>query len=543
MLPSDPNEALPIRASEEEFGFDASLPPMDRKSVVQEMPPEVEKASAPATSVTQTTQAEPPATVTRPLQEAEPPPPEPPAPNYEIKHADWTSSEISLDPNKEVVILPSATGKVLAEKFDNLPKIQLAKGSQSSRWAEVTGASLLTLPPEEGLVATMADKKADWQQSIGSEVGELLAGQPKVRANSESNYTLAQARLLVRKELNLGTVFTLPLWHSGFWITLRSPSHGDLLELYQRITQDKVSLGRSTYGLLFSSTQVYTRKHLLDFIIEHAYETSANVKDIESIRPLIKMADLSLLEWGLACSTYPSGFQYRRACACDPEKCHHIVEAKLNLQRLHWTNRTKLTDLQIKHMTKRQRGSTSLESIGLYETQFNNGQPRLVTLTPNLKVELKMPSAVDFIESGTRWADNIEETYGRAVTFTETTRDSYLADQARATMLRQYGHCVSSVHYGDAVFSDRTSIEDLLNDIGEDDKARTTFCSEIAKYLDDSIMSTIAIPGYKCPSCKGEQPTAMDDGRKGLIPLDVAQTFFDLLVQRLGKIQNFPLLT
>lgn len=441
-------------------------------------------------------------------------------------------------PDVEVSFMPSGSMKETQKVINDTPNSALKGNRKTEEWKSTLSSGLAALVYDHGLDSTVNREGADFTQSVESDTGKLSGIYPAFRTKEGTRYTGEAARFRIRSALNLGTVFTFPLWHSGFWMTLKAPSEGDLLELYRRIDADKVTLGRATYGLLFSNSASYTAKILLDFVIDHVYETSLKLAEGEDLRNYIRTPDLPLLIWGIACSIWPAGFPYQRSCISDPEKCHHILKEKLNLSKLLWTDTTALTKRQISHMTKRQRGTVDSVEVKRYVSEFIRGQSHKIELTPALSVIMKVPTVPEHINAGFRWINAIEENYGNGMMLEADKRDAYLVKHGKATIMRQYTHFIESIEVGGDLYDDPEDIEETLTDLTANDTIRNAFFEKVAKYIDDSVISLIAIPTYKCPSCGSEKQISKSLGRfPGLIPLDVSQTFFTLLVQRLSRIE------
>ena len=456
-----------------------------------------------------------------------------------VQEADYTSTGLAeIDGRKEWAAMPSRDQNTTADALsaaDN--NVKLEQDLRAGGYATVVGLGSYASPMDGGQQGTATREDADWRQVVPSAIGGLAGQTPKVK--HRDTYTPEAARNLIRSSMKLGTIFRVPLWHSGFWITIKAPGEGEILELVRRILSEKVTVGRQTYGLMFSNVTAYTASHLTDFIVENLYESSLALPEAADIREHIKMPDLSLLIWGLACAIYPTGFQYRRACIVDPEKCRHIVEEKLNLSRLMWTDMPKLTERQISHMTMHQRGKMTVESLAIYQNDFLIGKNKLVKMNDELSFELTVPSLSNHIGAAHRWVGMIEDTYGRVLSYDEAARREFLTNQAKATMMREFAHCVAKIKVGDQEFDDLATIENALNDLTANDDLREQFIVEVQKFLDDALVSFIAIPTYSCPAC-GKHQRQADDGRPypELIPLDVAQTFFSLAYQRTKNVQD-----
>ncbi len=477
--------------------------------------------------------------------EAAPTGQEPAPANYQFAD-DWTTHGTeNFKPGSDTVDYPSGDRSRIQTMLSDIPAGMTTRDAQSATWLDALRGGMEALHPDTTQEGLSHREGAEWLQAIPSPVGPLRAGTPRlVTPDAGGVYSGDKARLMLRDSMKLGTTFTVPLWHSGFWVTLRAPSEGPLLELLRTITQDKISLGRATYGLLYSNMMVYTQRHLLDFIVEHVYETSLAVANMSELRQHIQLADLSVLVWGLACATWPHGFQYRRACISDPEKCHHVVEERLSLSRLLAQDKTALSDRQIQHMTNRQRGKMTLDKVELYRSDFILGKAKLIQIVDGLSMEMTMPLAQDYIDSGTRWVMDIEDNYGRIMGQDETARDTYLLDQARASDMRQYAHLVTAIEVeGRGRIEDRETIEGSLADLSGRDDIRLAFLKKVSEYLDSSLVAFVAIPNYQCPACNGWQRPQDDTSASHLIPIDVYQTFFRLLVQRQERVQNRTIIT
>lgn len=460
-------------------------------------------------------------------------------PNFEVS-AQWRSPvEGGLIEGAETLSLPPANQDVVRAALDKAPE-DIGKSDKAVAWATALSESVTAVHPADGGVAAARRAQSWWAQEVPSGVGPLRAAVPKMVKKEGVSYTGEAARELIRARLKLGTNIHIPLWASGFWVTITSPSEDELLELQRRIAAEKISIGRSTYGLMFANTQVYTTNILIEFVMDHVVRHSVDVRKDELIK-MIRMTDMSQLIWGLACSIWPNGFQYRRACIADIAHCQHVIEEKLSLAKLSWVDRSRLSESMIAHMTRRGEKAMSVESVKRYQEELLAGMPRLVKISEELSLMLRVPTIPEQITSGFRWVDTIEETYGRVLTMDEAARDSYLLDQTRATIMREYAHCVEKIVLDEDEFGDVETIESTLADCSARDDLRTTFMKEMGAYLDDSLISMIAIPSYECPNCK--KPQVVEGFRyPELIPLDVSQTFFNLLGQRIQKIQNRDIL-
>jgi hypothetical protein len=134
----------------------------------------------------------------------------------------------------------------------------------------------------------------------------------------------------------------------------------------------------------------------------------------------------------------------------------------------------------------------------------------------------------------------LEDSFGVSLAGQE--RNAYISEQGRITALRQYSHWVSKVTIEEEeVGDDRDTIEALMGLLSSDEQISKTFFEEVGKYIDDSVLSLIAIPKHKCPAC-GHEQSSDEKAHPYLIPLDVSKVFFTLLTHRISKaLQRSPM--
>ncbi|NYW24458.1 hypothetical protein, partial [Escherichia coli] len=66
---------------------------------------------------------------------------------------------------------------------------------------------------------------------------------------------------------------------------------------------------------------------------------------------------------------------------------------------------------------------------------------------------------------------------------------------------------------------------------------REELTNKILAFKSDTTIALIGIPEYKCPNCQKEQnEDPINERFSNVIPLDVMNVFFTLLVSRIAKI-------
>ncbi len=446
---------------------------------------------------------------------------------FPIDKAKWDPRNITLQGMPDTI---ERTERVL----DAIPNIDLEESSAGKEWLASLRNANYTVHYAEFFKKTVERQNSMFRQFVPSERGPLSAATPKIKDDEATMLSGERGVMRVRAILGLGSIVQIPLWHSGFWITLKAPEEGALLELNRRIAEEKIRMGRNTWGLALSNISVFYAGWVMDFVLAHVYQTS--LKDNSSLRDKISSLDIHVLAWGLACVIWPNGFQYARACLNDANEGKNVVlQDRIALGKLQWTDTTTLTPWQIAHMAQRQDNTMTNEAVDRYRNEFTVGQPREISLSPDLKVTMKVPSLNQYLTSGYAWINNIVAMVDRVFSTSGDMdeRNQYIIDQGRATNMRQFSHWIVGIRAKEKhVVEDRETIDALLDSLSSNDDLRETYFSGVRSYMEDSTMSIIATP------LDPDNEKTVLPRFPHLLPLDVMSTFFILLVQKTAQIQN-----
>lgn len=445
----------------------------------------------------------------------------------------------------ETVVLPSHLDAEVQDILKSAPNVNILDNPQSRDWAQTLASGLELNTFNEGFVSTLQDENADFRQSQVHNNINLHAGPPQFKPIENQDLKGERAIIRLINHLGLGTLFSAPMWHSGFWITFKPPTESEIVELNRLMISDKIQFGRASYGLAFSNTVVYSTDRVVDFILNHVYDITTKSEEINvgNLKNHLSSQDIPSLIWGFICTMYPKGFKYRRACIADASKCNFILEETLNVSKLQWTNTKGLTDWQKTHMSSRQPKSKDLASINRYKEELNVIQKKRIVLNEGthreISVTLKSPSVFEYVDSGHRWISDIVDTVNSTLAMDAGSdeRNSLIIRHGQASALRQYVHWIDSIEMASNTITDRETIESTLNVLSQDDEIRDSLITKIVDYINSSTISVIGIPVFDCPECGKEQASSIQASQyKNIIPLDMLQLFFDLHTQRLARI-------
>ncbi len=426
----------------------------------------------------------------------------------------------------------------LSETYRNL---DVGRSKEALNWMASIQGGQSALMNGNAFLDTVSRPEADFRQSVSGEGGiRLAAGRPNFGESTETGGRLTgvQAMMKIKGLLGLGTIARVPLWHSGLWVSFKAPSEAELLELDRRIANEKIILGRATNGMIFSNTSVYLNSYLMNFALANVYEATYRQVPPMELKERILITDLPQLIWGLLCTIYPNGYQYRQPCVNDPSTCTHVVEELLDLTKLSWTNDRAFTAEQRKHMSRRTAKFTD-EEIKAYQSAFGfNDKYGTVKIHDKITMVLQVPTLAEYERRGFEWVDGIVERVDKAFggQLLDAERNRYIIEQGHATALRQYGQWVKMlvIEDGQGVVDDPATIEEIISDFTSHPEVYKNFFDAIEKFINNTTVSLIALPKFKCPKCEAPM-TNEETLHPYLVPLDISSIFFTLLDQRVHQ--------
>lgn len=459
---------------------------------------------------------------------------------HPILHA-WSRpvTQLELDRPHENVTLPTVAAARMDEITDDLRNFDLVDSESIARWTQSFERGAIYYPRLQRWVEAVNRPGSDFRQAIPSPAGELCIRSPKI-INDADSLVLSGAKAVnyIRASLGLGTVKQVPLFSSGFWVSLKAPTDSDLLELYRRMSESKVALGRATAGLVFSNTRAFLTSMLVDFAIEHIFDHTISDSKPD-LHALIVSSDIPALIAGLAAIVHPNGFIYTTQCMAAPEECHHVVQQRADPAKMVHSDFSRLNESQIKHMSRSRGRSMSIQSIKDYQAGFSNSGERMVELSNSVKMFLKLPNCQEYANIGSDWINSIVVMVNTALGLevSDGERSAYVSKQSNATTLRQYQHYISHFEAGNATVNTQDGIATVLSDLSSIDGQRQIIFDAVGKYIDDNTVTVVATTDFVCPKCNRTQNDHSVVDPKitrscELIPIHPEQVFFTLLAQK-----------
>ena len=378
-------------------------------------------------------------------------------------------------------------------------------------------------------------QEAQWQQIIDSKNGPLAMGRNKPHIVEGGRTLSGKAGVSrIRSSLGLGDRVSIPLWHSGYWVTFNRPSDAAVIDFETEIMNETVAIGRQTNGAAFSNTSVIHNRKLVDFAFEHLHETS--LQDRDRCLQLASVNDLQAIALGMAMAIYPNGFDFVRPVMGATLDDLKVIRGRCRPDKMWLADRASFSEKHLHQMTRRASGSITIEEAKTFTATLTTMGQRLFPLDDDseLKVTFGQPTIEDHLTSGDRWVGQISLMAERAFAKEgeENKRARYVSAQAKASFLLQYSHWVKAIHIGEDVIEDRETIENSLAEMCSADQIHESFVKAVNEYIRESL---VAVAGVRAVN-EAEEGKLPRHPR--IIPIDPMSTFFRLVVRRADKIQN-----
>lgn len=415
-----------------------------------------------------------------------------------------------------------------------------------------------------------SSRKKDFQQFIkadnGMELHSLIPNSvlPKPRMNQP--LTGKAAVLRVQAMMGMAGNINIPLWHSGFWITLRTPNDMELINFYKKTAEASAEIGRVTNGLALSNNQGYIISDLFELVVtcmERCTLEPSLWEDKRDIGKYIRLNDMETLAWGLACCMYPKGFQFTRNAfiknESKPDGRELVpVTGTLNLRRTFWVDKSVLSDEQIKFMSNVTDSVVTEEDLARYLSGFKTGYNPKRTITmkddpdtnTRITIDIGIPTVKDAIRATDEWvallsaavdrvsAITIDELDGEEVRIEkQRKRRQTLEDYANKLPLTQYSAWFQQMNLYSVAqdgsesieyISERTSILATLTALPMEVMRNNDTVEKVMDFNRDATFALMATPTI---SDMDESPSSRF---KHLVPINPIVLFFILCHWRVG---------
>lgn len=468
--------------------------------------------------------------------------------------------EYTFDPkgNRAPIEIPGITSAEYDRREEALAKIidpkSLTKEDQDYIRRIVSASGLY--PPNDHYSRLFKEEDREFYQGVKNKEGDAKVGIRAVDFSTRPGELSGEVALLkISRQLGIGDVVSVPLPHSGLWVTIKPPTERELVDLYNTVFRKKMELGRITNGLTLSNYSSMVNEEMFNFIMGQIH--SINNKDItrDNLRDHMLIHDYHILAWGLMCSIYPNGFDYQRTCVNETRDCEHVVKGSIHLPSLLWIDNRSLTELQKTIMYDNRAAKLSKNHYDKYLIEHTRTVSRVIDVGNGIKFHLKVPTFSEHVNDGNKWVSAINNKieylalenynpnmFNKSLSYDGASNEEIIKEDifnhyVRSSILNKWRHYVDYIEIGENVIKDSDTIDKALTNFSSDDNVRDKLLDAILKFQEDTTIALVGIPSYKCPSCEYDQNEENSKGKfKSIIPLDVLGVSFLLLTSKTSAI-------
>lgn len=452
---------------------------------------------------------------------------------------------------KEVIMLPTADSKAINSYGEDLDRFGTANirdnftERQKQRARMVLEGERYTV--KDGVyLDNLKENESNMVNNIQYGDKDLNLRYPPSGVRGETTGNVAIAK--INSILNIGEITQVPLWHSGFWVTFKSPTQKALINLDLAIANSQITLGRDTNTLIFSNYQVVFNRIIIEFLLDHITAYTIKLPEDKQLEDFILIQDYYPLILGLLSSMYPNGIFNTRGCANVAKvndegspACDYVINSTLDPKKLLWVNRKALTKPMLEHMSNRRTTSVSAESVIEYQKSVAQLLDRELDLeTENgvpVKILFSSPTLAEYTDRGEYWVNEIIQETESLFSEGDTAdkKNEKILDMMSTKLLGVYNTYVKEIKVQDLVVKDQQTIEETLATIGIEEKILESFFKSVAKYITESAIAMVAIPSYICPKCGVDHSEGRAGVFKSFIPLNLVEHFFVLSAFRINR--------
>lgn len=463
-------------------------------------------------------------------------------PNY-IHPEDTFKPAIEGQP--ALLVLPPDSHTEINKVTSKLNDGNVVKSAQTEEWIGLLNLAVKNGVPFDSFYKAANDKLRDWAPNFEHQGTKYGPAAPVFRVEENAVLVGSSAVKRCRSIIGNGRDFQVPMYSSGFWLTIEPFTEATVLDIFHDITSRKIDLGRSTNGAVFSNMTVILNDVFLQHAVRHIVSCTADLPNDDYLSYL-STTDIGTLALAFLSKMYPEGVNYARPVVpkiVDDEgnQLAEVTVRKItecvNIMRMHKVDRSRLNEEQRMHMAKRNPRATTLKEVERYQESLIN-PAKITTPGGEINFTVKVPSARKFLEYGNLWIDTLQDTLNQTLTddVTDVERNNRLFAYAKSSQLRQYGHWITDLTYTETneTANDAIAIDGVLEYLSGNDKIRTSLNEQIREYIEGATVSICAVPTAN----ENEDNRLAHRRFPHLVPIDPLQTFFTLLALKVQSINS-----
>lgn len=471
-----------------------------------------------------------------------------------VKYHALSPTEVvkELDSGKPTIIFPAITSKEVIRMYTdygnlaNFDQSDISETQMDSIRVFNQGIRLSPSPRYNGFEDRLNSSVfTNNVQEEGKQINLRTLTADDIKGGNLSQ-SLILAQML--SQLGSGEKTNVPLWHSGFRVTIKPPTSERIISLHNKIFKDKMLAGKETLGLTLSNDSGILHRYFVEMFVNLIESTTLDIDlGTEDITKYISVLDLNIMYLAVLAATATNGVQMYTNCTNASQLdetgkplCNFSLSATADPTKLLWVDMKRLSKPMRKQMSVVASARITLDNIKWYQAEVlkvSTGKNYVIKTIKGeeMEVHYKVPTVSEFISEGLGWILSITENVRESLSegYTDDERDTLVENVQYLMRLGTYNAFVDYISVRGNKLTDREYITQALITYGKTQTQMHEFLEATVRYIEDSSIAIAGYPAYTCPTCKKDNINPRTERLKELIPIEPYILFFDWTAQQL----------
>lgn len=321
------------------------------------------------------------------------------------------------------------------------------------------------------------------------------------------------------------SIMQVSFYNSGFNVVLRAPLLAELSDYWRACTDKQNEYGRIFGQLCFIPADVYCRSAAMDLFEKLVIDSNLVDFSVPGVlRKALSFLDFETMLWAIACVMFPKGVRIDHICHED--KCRHTESVMIDVKSLRFNDYTLMSADDIKYTNSNEK--RTVDDLAKYKSQIKNDKES-VRIDDEWSTTIGIPSFSEYEESSLAFISEME----RKIQLSALAEVNDYVNARYFALLAPFTKLVTYVSKENGKVINFEGIEGNISKLLESlQSGSVSFSKTVHDFVLSKKITHICYTLNACPSC-GKVP-ASAIGR--LVPCDVQNTFFTLVVKRINML-------
>lgn len=454
-----------------------------------------------------------------------------------------TGVDIALGPTSSINMAAIAQAKEMLGEDDLIYMLNMQRAA-------------MVAPTDDIMIRRQMRHNADWVQTIktvdpdGKPISiSFLPSAPKKPGAPGEVISGAEAVERFMVGTTMGAPVTVPLTNTGIWVRLSPAGASFLAELDRKLAYARMQAGLDTNGITGSTDDLIFREIINEAALRLVTATNYPVNDPMDLRDIIDDEDHKTLSWALAKVLYPKGIMV--SIPCIDHTCGQVDTFRANPARMHYIDRSKLNEKQLKYLSRGISRRMSAEDVADYKAQFAKTSKYSVRLM-NREFIFRSPTIAEKLQIGRAWLSTVNQAVDVSMAATpddDMKRNDIIQQITSIEQVCRYAHYVAEIRVYNGedeveenyyAIQEESAIRNILKALSTSPELVETLISGIDDFLVEIGATIIGYPNASCSKCNhANVPDKMKN--RLLLPFDPDTGFFILAQRKISQAGGSPL--